>query len=153
MDAAEAVEVAYEELPFVLHSEDAMRPGAPAVWDEVPDNVLVDTPFGDAEATDRAFARAAHVVKRKFHVGRVTGVPMEPRAALGAYDAASGRYTLYAGSGGAVRQKNELAAVLGIAPERCTCSRTTSAAISARATASSSSSAWCCGPRKSSAVR
>ncbi|HUI14324.1 MAG TPA: xanthine dehydrogenase family protein molybdopterin-binding subunit [Xanthobacteraceae bacterium] len=118
MDAAEAVEVSYQELPFVLHAEDAMRPGAPAIWDEVPDNVPVDTRFGDTEATDRAFAQAAHVVQRKFHVGRVTGVPMEPRAALGAYDAASGRYTLYAGSGGAVRQKNELAAVLGIAPER-----------------------------------
>ncbi len=57
------------------------------------------------------------MVTRKFHVGRVTGVPMEPRAALGAYDAATGRYTLYAGSGGAVRQKSEIAAVLGVAPE------------------------------------
>ncbi|MGA7791337.1 MAG: xanthine dehydrogenase family protein molybdopterin-binding subunit [Xanthobacteraceae bacterium] len=118
MDAAEAVEVTYDELPFVLHSEDAMRPGAPAIWHEVPGNILVDTRFGDAEATDRAFAKAAHVVKRKFHIGRVTGVPMEPRAALGAYDAASGRYTLYAGSGGAVRQKSELATVLGIAPDQ-----------------------------------
>ncbi|MGB7037341.1 MAG: molybdopterin cofactor-binding domain-containing protein, partial [Xanthobacteraceae bacterium] len=91
---------------------------APAIWDEVPDNTPVDTRFGNAAATDDAFARAAHVVKRKFHVGRVTGVPMEPRAALGVYDAATGRYTLYAGSGGAVRQKNELVAVLGVAPER-----------------------------------
>src|SRR5580658_1570370 len=118
MDAAEAVEVSYEELPFVLHSEDAMRPGAPAIWNEVPDNVLVDTKFGDAEATDRAFAGAAHVVARDFHVGRVTGVPMEPRAALASYDSATGRYTIYAGSGGAVRQKSELAGVLGIAPDR-----------------------------------
>jgi carbon-monoxide dehydrogenase large subunit len=118
MDAAEAVEVRYEELPFVLHSEDAMRPGAPALWDEVEDNILVDTQFGDAQATDAAFARAAHVVTRKFHVGRVTGVPMEPRAALGAYDAATGRYTLYAGSGGAVRQKSELSSVLGVPPDR-----------------------------------
>ena len=118
LDAAEAVEVRYEELPFVLHSEDAMQPGAPAIWDEVPGNVPVDTRFGDADAADRAFADAAHVVKRKFHVGRVTGVPMEPRAALGHYDAATGRYTLYAGSGGAVRQKHELATVLGVAPER-----------------------------------
>ena len=54
---------------------------------------------------------------KNFHVGRVTGVPMEPRAALGHYDAATGRYTLYAGSGGAVRQKNELATVLGIPPD------------------------------------
>ncbi len=53
-----------------------------------------------------------------FHIDRVTGVPLEPRAALGHYETDSGRYTLYAGSGGAVRQKRELAAVLGIAPER-----------------------------------
>jgi carbon-monoxide dehydrogenase large subunit len=118
MDAAEAVEVRYQELPFVLHSEAAMRPGAPVLWDEVPDNVLVDTRFGDAQATDEAFARAAHVVAKHFHVGRVTGVPLEPRAALGHYDTATGRYTLYAGSGGAVRQKNELASVLGIPPDR-----------------------------------
>ena len=118
MDAAEAVQVRYEELPFVLHSEHAVRPGAPVVWDEVPDNILVDTRFGNPQATDDAFARAAHVVKRKFHVGRVTGVPLEPRAALGHYDAATGRYTLHAGSGGAVRQKSELAAVLGVPPDR-----------------------------------
>jgi carbon-monoxide dehydrogenase large subunit len=117
MDAAEAVEVNYEELPFVLHSEDAMKPGAPALWDELPDNTLVDTPFGNVEATDKAFAQAAHVVTRDFHIGRVTGVPMEPRAALGDYDAATGRYTLYAGSGGAVRQKREIAAVLGVPEE------------------------------------
>src|SRR5271156_2298275 len=118
MDAAEAVEVRYEELPFVLHSEDAMGPGAPVIWDEAPGNVIVDTRFGDAAATDRAFAQAAHVVAKKFHVGRVPGVPLEPRAALGHYDDASGRYTLYAGSGGAVRQKSELATVLGVAPDR-----------------------------------
>ena len=118
MDAAEAVEVTYEELPFVLHSEDAMRPGAPVLWDEVPNNVTVETVFGNAEATDQAFARATHVVTKSFHIGRVTGVPLEPRAALGHYDAATGRYTLYAGSGGAVRQKSELVQVLGIAPEK-----------------------------------
>ena len=117
LDAAEAVEVRYEELPFVLHSEDAMKPGAPVLWDEVPNNVTVETVFGNVEATDQAFAHAAHVVTKNFHIGRVTGVPLEPRAALGHYDSATGRYTLYAGSGGAVRQKNELIQVLGIAPE------------------------------------
>jgi carbon-monoxide dehydrogenase large subunit len=118
LDAAEAVEVDYEELPFVLHSEDAMRRGAPPVWDEVPNNILVDTRFGDEEATDRAFATAEHVVAMNFHIDRVTGVPLEPRSALAEYEAGSGRYTLHAGSGGAVRQKSELAAVLGIAPDR-----------------------------------
>src|SRR5579863_4649468 len=86
LDAAEAIEVTYEELPFVLHSEDAMRPGAPVLWDEVPNNVTVETVFGNVEATDQEFARAAHVVAKNFHIGRVTGVPLEPRAALGHYD-------------------------------------------------------------------
>src|SRR5215467_3659271 len=118
LDAAEAVAVDYEELPFVLHSEDAMKPGAPLVWDEAPQNILVDTSFGDKVITDVVFAVADHVVAMDFHIDRVTGVPLEPRAALAEYDAASDRYTLYAGSGGAVRQKNELAGVLAIAPDR-----------------------------------
>jgi aerobic carbon-monoxide dehydrogenase large subunit len=118
MDAAEAVEVTYEELPFVLHSEDAMKPGAPTLWDQVPNNITVDTYFGDPAATEQAFARAAHVVTKKFHIGRVTGVPLEPRSALGQYDAATDSYVLYAGSGGAVRQRNELIHVVGAPPER-----------------------------------
>ncbi len=113
-DAAEAVIVEYEELPWIAQVPDALRPGAPAVWDDAPDNVLVDTWFGDAAATERAFAAADHVVEMEFHIGRVTGVPIEPRAALGHWDRATGRYTLWAGSGGAVRQKAELAAVLGV---------------------------------------
>src|SRR6516162_2251256 len=118
LDAAEAVEIEYEELPSVASSKSALSPGAPAVWDEVSDNVLVDTTFGDKAAADRAFAGADHVVAVNLHIGRVTGVPIEPRAALGHYDPGTDRYTLYAGSGGAVRQKAELAAVLGVAPEQ-----------------------------------
>src|SRR6185437_511402 len=112
LDAAENVAVEYEELPCVTHSEDAMKPGAPAVWDEVRDNILVDTHFGNAAATARILAEAPHVVEMDFHIDRVTGVPMEPRAAVAQYDETSGRYTIYAGSGGAVRQKRELASVL-----------------------------------------
>ncbi len=117
MDAAEAVEMQYEELPFVVHSVDAMQSGAPVLWDQVPDNICVETRFGDAEATERAFASARHVVAKEFHIGRLTGVPLEPRSALGQYDASMGRYTLFAGSGGAVRQKNELVRVLGVPPD------------------------------------
>jgi carbon-monoxide dehydrogenase large subunit len=118
MDAAELVEVDYEELPYVTESPDALSSEAPAVWDELPDNRLIDTQFGDAEATEAAFAAADHVVETEFHIGRVTAVPMEPRSALAAFDDESGRYTLYAGSGGAVRQKHELAEVLGVEPDR-----------------------------------
>jgi aerobic carbon-monoxide dehydrogenase large subunit len=117
-DAAEAVAVEYEPLPFVCATEDALKPGAAVVWDQCPDNVLVDTSFGDKDATDRAFGTAAHVVKATFDVGRVTAVPMELRSCLAEFDAATGRYTLTAGSGGAVRQKAEMAGVLGIAPDK-----------------------------------
>src|SRR5258708_33970003 len=84
-----------------------MKPRRPLVWDEAPQNTPVDTWFGDKDATDNAFAAADHVVAMDFHIDRVTGVPLEPRAALAEYDAATGRYTLHAGSGGAVRQKHE----------------------------------------------
>src|SRR5438067_37806 len=63
-----------------------------------------------------AHARAAHVAKFDTWVQRVTGVPLDARAAIGVYDPASRRYTLHAGSGGVVRQKNELAGVLGVPP-------------------------------------
>ncbi|HEY6833179.1 MAG TPA: xanthine dehydrogenase family protein molybdopterin-binding subunit [Pseudolabrys sp.] len=115
--AAEAVDVTYEALPWVADTAAAAEPDAPRLWDELPDNVLVDSSFGDVAATDAAFAGAPHVVTMRTHIGRVTGVPLEPRAALGNYDVATGRYTLYAGSGGAVRQKRELAEVLGEAQE------------------------------------
>jgi aerobic carbon-monoxide dehydrogenase large subunit len=111
--AAELVRVEYEELPWVADSEAAAKPDAPRLYDELQNDVLVDSTFGDVAATDAAFARAAHVVTLKTHIGRVTGVPLEPRAALGSYDVQTGRYTLYAGGGGAVRQKRELAEVLG----------------------------------------
>jgi len=113
-DAAEAVDVDYEELPWVTDAKLAASPGAPKVWNEVADNICVDSLFGNFGATETAFAKAAHTISREFHIQRVTGVPLEPRAALAHYDSASGKYTLYAGSGGAVRQKREIAHVLGI---------------------------------------
>jgi aerobic carbon-monoxide dehydrogenase large subunit len=115
--AAEMVVIDYDVLPFVADTRAAAQADAPRLWDELSDNILVDSVFGDPAATDAAFASAAHVVQARYTVGRVTGVPLEPRAALGCYDADTGRYTIYAGSGGAVRQKSELAAVLGVAPK------------------------------------
>lgn len=113
-DAADAVMIDYDPLPCVTDTNKAAAAGAPTIWDEVPDNIGIETFFGDKEATDAAFARADHVVDMEFYIDRVTGVPMEPRAALGDYDPATGRYTIYAGSGGSVRQKREIAEVLGV---------------------------------------
>ncbi len=117
LDAAEAVVVEWEELPWVSKTLKALSPGAPSVWDEVPDNCFIETWFGDVQATNRGFAMADHVIGMTIDIPRVTAVTMEPRAALGSFDAKTGRYTLYAGSGGAVRQKAEMASVLGVQPE------------------------------------
>jgi carbon-monoxide dehydrogenase large subunit len=118
MDGAEAVLVDYEVLSWASDQRLAIQPGAEPVWDEVKDNVLVDTTFGDIQGTDRAFAVAAHSVRMEIYIPRVTGVTIEPRSALGNFDAETGRYTLHCGGGGAVRQKHELSTVLGVDPER-----------------------------------
>jgi carbon-monoxide dehydrogenase large subunit len=115
LDGAEAVEVMWQELPFVLDARAALAPGASAVWDEVPDNLAVETLFGDEAATARAFAEAYRIVALDHHIARVTAVAIEPRAALAEIDAATGALTLYAPTGGAVRQKRELEQVLGLA--------------------------------------
>jgi len=94
-DAAELIEVEYEPLPSVVSTEDAAQPGAPLVWDEAPDNISFVYLEGDKPATDTAFASAAHVVKRKFVINRVTAATMEPRGAIGDYNAAEGRWTIY----------------------------------------------------------
>jgi len=112
-DAAEKVLVEYEPLPVVTDPKASAEQGAPRLYDDLP-NVMIDAEIGDAAATDAAFARAAHVTRLDTWINRVTGVPMEPRSALGVYDAASERYTLYAGSGGIVRQKREIAQILGV---------------------------------------
>ncbi len=112
-DAAEKVVVDYEPLPAVIDATAAVEPGAPRLYDDLP-NIMIDAEVGDAKATDAAFARAAHVTRLDTWVNRVTGVPMEPRAAVGVYDPATERYTLYAGSGGIVRQKKEIAAILSV---------------------------------------
>ena len=117
-DAAERVRVDYQPLPAVTETVAAAAPDAPRLCDEASSNVCIDVHVGDAAATATAFARAAHVVRLETWVQRVTGVPMEPRAAVGSFDQASSRYTLYAGSGGVVRQKHELATILDIPMER-----------------------------------
>ena len=98
-DAAEAIEVVYAPLPRIS-------------------DIAVDARVGNPPATRAGFAEAEHVVRLETHIQRVTGVPMEPRAALGAWDPATERYTLHAGGGAIVRPKKELAIILGVEPEQ-----------------------------------
>jgi aerobic carbon-monoxide dehydrogenase large subunit len=116
LDAAENVAVDYDVLPHNIDGLRAANGDEPVIWNEVPANVCIDTTFGDVAGTEQAFAAADHIVTTQFHIDRVTGVPMEPRSALGSYDRTTERYTIHAGSGGSVRQKRELAKVLGVEP-------------------------------------
>jgi len=116
-DAAEQVAVDYEPLACVTAARAALEADAPALYEE-PANLCIDADAGDVAGAARALARAAHVVRLETWVQRVTGVPMEPRSAVAAYDPATGRYWLHAGSGGIVRQKQELAAILGVPDDR-----------------------------------
>jgi len=111
-DAAEAVQVDIEQLPAVTAAEDAARPGAPQLYDDVPGNVSLDYHFGDAEAVKAAFAKAAHVTRLQLINSRLVVNAMEPRAALAAYDGK--RFTLYVGSQGVFGMRANVAEALGV---------------------------------------
>ena len=109
-EAAELIDVDYEPLPVVTDAARALQPGAPSVWDVAPDNLCFDWQMGDEAATERALAAANHVTSIDLVNNRVVANPMEPRAAVGDYDAApSDRYTLYTPTQGAHRVRDILA--------------------------------------------
>ncbi|HUO62143.1 MAG TPA: xanthine dehydrogenase family protein molybdopterin-binding subunit [Terriglobales bacterium] len=114
-DAAEAVRVDYDPLPAVTSTAEAI--GGAAVWDECPDNISNLFEVGDKAATDAAFAKAAHIVRRRYVITRVHAQYMEPRGALGAYDPGEDRYTLYADVQYPHRVRNALAANIFQIPE------------------------------------
>jgi carbon-monoxide dehydrogenase large subunit len=116
LDASEQIVVDYETLPAVIGAEAARAAGAPAISDEVPGNVCMDWQWGDAAAVDAAFASAAHVVSVRVGNHRIVTTPMEPRGAVGLYDAALGRYTLHVSSQNIHGNRDATARHLGVAP-------------------------------------
>jgi carbon-monoxide dehydrogenase large subunit len=114
-DAAEMIEVDYETLPAVALVEDAAQDGAPKVWDDNPNgNVAFVLSFGDKGKTDETFAKAKHVVKLRMENNRVTPVSMEPRTALGDYNAAEDHYTLYTSSQNPHGARTEISHILHV---------------------------------------
>jgi carbon-monoxide dehydrogenase large subunit len=93
--AAELVAVDYEVLTPVVGVVEALQPGAPQLYDDVPNNLCCDWDLGDSVAVDAAFTQAAHVTSIELVNQRLVGNPMEPRAAIGEYDFANGQYTLW----------------------------------------------------------
>ncbi len=116
-DAAELVEVEYRDLPAVVRAKDAVIRGAPRVHDSVPGNVVMDYESGAEVLAGQAFEKAVRVVELDVELSRVVGNPMEPRACVAAFEAASGQYHLYACTQGAAIMRNQLSAVLGVPPE------------------------------------
>src|SRR6516165_6965050 len=94
-DAAELIDIDYQELPAVASLRDAIAPGAALVHDDAPGNLCYDWHIGDKAVVDAAFAGAAKVVKLELTNNRLIPNAMEPRAAVGECDAHSGDYTLY----------------------------------------------------------
>jgi aerobic carbon-monoxide dehydrogenase large subunit len=94
-DAAELIAIDYKTLPAVVSADEALKPGAPQLHEQAKGNLCYDWHLGDKAAVDAAFAKAAHVTKLDIVNNRLVPNAMEPRAAIGEFDRATGEYTLY----------------------------------------------------------
>src|ERR1700730_8711924 len=117
--AADMIVVDYEALPAVTNIEDAAKDGAPKVWeDNAGGNVAFRLMFGAQEATDAAFAKAKHVVKLRVENNRLSPASMEPRVAIGDYNAAEDFHTLYTASQNPHGARMELSHIFHVAENR-----------------------------------
>jgi len=116
-DAAEAVVVEYDVLPAVIQASKALETGQPQIHPEAANNLIFDWQLGDADSTDAAIARAAHVTEMKIVNNRLSPNPMEPRATLGIYDEAEDHYTCYTTSQNPHVARLVMSAFYNVAPE------------------------------------
>ena len=93
--AAEAISVEYKVLPSVVDPREAIKAGAPTVWEGAPDNIVAAMSYGDAAAVEAAFAKAAHVVSLDLVSQRLIPSAMEPRSSIAEIDKKSGRLILH----------------------------------------------------------
>ncbi|RUZ55025.1 xanthine dehydrogenase family protein molybdopterin-binding subunit, partial [Mesorhizobium sp. M7A.F.Ca.US.007.01.1.1] len=116
-DAAEAVEITYKELKAVVDASKAMDKGAPQIHPEADNNLIFDWDIGNADDTEAAFGKAAHVVKMDIINNRLVPNAMEPRAALGHYDKAEDHYTCWTTSQNPHVARLVMSAFYNVAPE------------------------------------
>jgi carbon-monoxide dehydrogenase large subunit len=117
-DAAETVALDIEPLPAVVNARDAVKPDAPQVWDDVPGNIALDYHHGDTAKVAEAFSKAAHVVKLPLINQRLVVNAIEPRSAIGEFDATTDKWTMYSCSQGVFGLKGMLRDVLGAPAEK-----------------------------------
>jgi carbon-monoxide dehydrogenase large subunit len=117
--AADALWVDYEELPAVVDTMAAMRPGAPVLCPQAPDNIAAEMRHGDARAAADAFARAGHTVSLDIENQRLAPSPMEPRTVLAAVDEGTGRLTIRLSSQMPTAVRDGVCdAIPGLAPDK-----------------------------------
>ena len=116
-DAAELVDVSYDELPAVVGSVNALAPGAAQIHDNAPGNLIYDWEIGEADAVDAALAASARTVSIALTNNRLSPNPMEPRAALAQYDPGDDQLTLHTTSQNPHVARLVLSAFYNIAPE------------------------------------
>jgi carbon-monoxide dehydrogenase large subunit len=120
-DAAEQVAVAYRPLPAVVDARAALAAQAPLLWDKAPGNLSYRFERGDKPAVDAAFAAAADTVEIELINNRLVVAPIEPRAAIGTYDAAADTFDLLLTGQGVHSLRRQLAeAVFNMPPDHIT---------------------------------
>jgi aerobic carbon-monoxide dehydrogenase large subunit len=130
-DVAESIFVDIDALPAVTTGSAAAAQNAPSLHAEAPGNLCLDFHYGDSEKVAAAFAQAAHVTTLSMRNNRIVVCPMEPRSAIGEYDAENDRPILRLGCQGVFGQRNLLSSILGLPIEKCAFSLAMSAVRSA----------------------
>lgn len=116
-DAAEAVDISYEELKAVVDAPKALERSAPQIHPEADGNLIFDWELGDSAATNAAIKAAAHITRMKIVNNRLVPNAMEPRAALGHYDKAEDHYTCWTTSQNPHLARLVMSAFYNVAPE------------------------------------
>ncbi len=116
-DAGELIAIEYEDLPVAVEARDAIAAGALPLHDELPDNLAFDYEYGDRQATEQAFADAAHIVRVEVRAQRISGNPMEPKSCAALYDAARESFELCIPTQGAADIKTALSHITGLPTE------------------------------------
>jgi len=117
-DGAERIAIDYRDLEPAITAEDALAAGAPQLHSDVPGNLAMEYEYGAPAPVEAAFAKAAHVARVSLEAQRIAGNPMEPKACLAAYHAATGIYDLYLPTQGMSALRDGLAQVAGVAPDK-----------------------------------
>ena len=115
-DAADLIEIEYDELPAVIGFDKALAEGSTALHANIPDNVCFDFEYGDAAKAAELIAGAQEVARVVVESPRVAPNPMEPRAALAWYDAATETFELRCAHQGGFAMRDALAVMMNVAP-------------------------------------